>query len=105
VVAPRKIAISSGVAMGLLVKVVRPEYPLVAKTTGVEGTVVQQSRIGKDGSISEPRVVGGPPLLQQAAIDAVKQWIDRPYVFNGETVEVETTINVVFNLGSSTLMR
>jgi TonB family protein len=105
VVAPRKIAISSGVATGLLVKLERPEYPLVAKTTGVQGTVVLQARIGKDGSISEPRLVSGPPLLQQAAIDAVKRWIYRPYVLNGETVEVETTINVVFNLGSSTLMR
>jgi hypothetical protein len=63
VVAPRKIDIFGGVATGLLVKVVRPEYPLFAKTTGVQGTVVLQARIGKDGSISEPRVVSGPPLL------------------------------------------
>jgi TonB family protein len=102
--APRKIAISSGVATGLLVKEVRPVYPMMAKASGTQGTVVLQVRISKDGSVSEPRVISGPLVLQQAAIDAVKQWVYKPYILNGEPVDVDTTINLVFHLGSSTIM-
>ena len=97
--APRKIAISSGVATGLLAQQVKPDYPPAARTAGIQGTVNLQATIGTDGHVRNLKVVAGPSELQGAAIDAVKQWVYRPYVLNGEKVEVDTTINVVFHLG------
>jgi periplasmic protein TonB len=76
-----------------------PVFPAIAKATGTQGTVVLQAIISKTGTIENLRVVGGPGLLQQAALDAVKQWRYRPYKLNDQPVEVETTINVVFTLG------
>jgi TonB family protein len=94
----RQVAISS-VATGMVVKQVRPEYPMLAKERGISGMVVLQATIGTNGHILNLRVVGGPAELQQAAIDSVRQWVYKPYTLNGEPVEVETTVNVVFNIG------
>jgi len=58
-----------------------------------------QATISKVGSIQNLRVISGPPMLQQAALDAVRSWRYKPYLLNGDPVEVETTVNVVFNLG------
>jgi len=60
---------------------------------------VLQAMISKSGTIENLRVVSGPALLQQAALDAVKSWRYRPYLLNNLPVEVETTVNVVFTLG------
>jgi protein TonB len=76
-----------------------PIYPAIARAARVEGTVVLQAVISKGGTIENLHVTSGPAMLQQAAIDAVKQWRYRPYLLNGQPVEVETTINVVFTLG------
>jgi len=76
-----------------------PIYPAIARAARVEGTVVLQAVISKAGTIENLRVASGPAMLQQAALDAVKQWRYRPYLLNGQPVEVETTINVVFTLG------
>jgi periplasmic protein TonB len=76
-----------------------PVYPAIARAAGVQGTVMLQATISKMGTIENLRVVNGSPMLQQAAMDAVKQWRYRPFLLNGEPVEVETTINVVFSLG------
>lgn len=76
-----------------------PVYPAIARATGTQGTVILQAFISKTGTIENLRVASGPALLQQAALDAVKQWRYRPYLLNGEPVEVETTVNVVFTLG------
>jgi protein TonB len=81
----------------LLAKFV-PVYPAIAKAAGVHGTVVLQATISKSGTIENLRVIGGPLMLQQAALDAVKTWRYRPYLLNGEPVEVETTVNVVFEM-------
>jgi protein TonB len=67
---------------------------------GVSGTVVLAATISKSGTIENLRVLSGHPMLTQAAIDAVKTWRYRPYLLNHEPVEVETTINVVFSMGS-----
>jgi protein TonB len=91
-------AISSGVAAGLLIHKVVPQYPAIPRTMRLEGTVVLQAMISKSGTIENLRVVSGPALLQQAALDAVQQWRYRPYLLNGQPVEVETTINVEFKL-------
>jgi protein TonB len=96
---PKKINISSGVAAGMLLQKTQPTYPPIAKAARVQGTVVLQAKISKTGSIEDLRVVSGPAMLQQSALDAVKSWRYRPYLLNNEPVEVETTVNVIFTLG------
>jgi len=89
----------SSVAAGLLIRKVVPQYPPIAKAAHVEGAVVLAATISKVGTIINLRVVSGPPILQQAALDAVSQWRYRPYLLNGQPVEVETTVSVIFTLG------
>jgi protein TonB len=84
---------------GLLIRKVVPIYPAIARAARVEGTVVLQATISKNGTIENLRVISGSAMLQQAALDAVAQWRYRPYLLNGNPVEVETTVNVVFTLG------
>jgi len=95
---PKRVNISAGVAQGLLEHKVAPTYPMDAKAAGISGTVVLQVVIGRDGHIDNLKVVSGPGALQQAALDAVKDWVYRPYLLNGEPVEVVTTVNVIFTL-------
>ena len=95
---PKTVRVSSGVAQGNLVHQVMPVYPPMAKTARVQGVVVLHAIISKTGSIENLQVVSGHPMLQQAAIDAVKQWKYKPYYLNNEPVEVDTTINVNFEL-------
>jgi TonB family protein len=95
----RKIGISGGVAAGLLLEKSPPVYPPIAKAAHISGTVVLQAAISKTGIAEDLRVISGPPLLQQAAIDAVKTWRYRPYMLAGQPVRVETTVNVIFTLG------
>lgn len=90
--------ISSGVAEGMLIQKTIPRYPPIAVASRTQGTVVLQAMISKSGAIENLRVLSGSPMLQQAAIDAVSQWRYRPYLLDGQPVEVETTINVVFSL-------
>jgi protein TonB len=93
------IRVSSMVVEGLLVHKTIPVYPPIGVETRTQGTVVLQATISKAGTIENLRVAGGPPVLQQAALDAVKTWRYRPYLLDGQPVEVETTINVIFSLG------
>jgi peptidyl-prolyl cis-trans isomerase A (cyclophilin A) len=96
---PNRVNISAGAAVGMLVSKATPVYPVDAKKAGVSGTVVLSAVIGTDGIIKDLQVVSGPDLLQQAALDAVKQWRYRPYLSNGDPVEVRTTVNIIFTLG------
>jgi protein TonB len=82
----------------MLLRKVQPDYPPIARDARVSGTVVIQAKINKEGGIENLQVVSGPPMLQQAALDAVKQWRYRPYLLDGEPVEVLTTVNVFFSL-------
>ena len=82
----------------MLIQKTIPVYPPIAKATRTQGTVELQATISKSGTIENLRVISGSPMLQQAALDAVQQWIYRPYLLNGQPVEVETTVNVVFRL-------
>jgi periplasmic protein TonB len=90
--------VSSGVMQGMLIHKVIPVYPAVAQAVHASGTVVLQATISRTGVIENLRVVEGPPMLRQAALDAVKQWRYRPYTLNGQPVEVETTVDVQFTL-------
>jgi TonB family protein len=95
---PRKINISAGVAVGMLESKVDPVYPEEARAARVSGTVVLQATINTQGMVEEVRVVSGPAMLQQAALDAVKQWRYRPYLLNSTPVQVQTTVNVIFSM-------
>lgn len=98
--APEKVRVSSGVAEGMLVRKVTPNYPPLAVRAHIQGTVMLQATIGKDGMVQNLRVVSGPPLLIESAMDAVRQWRYQPFYLNGQPVEVETQINVHFTLGN-----
>lgn len=98
--APAKtLSISRGVMAGNLLLKTLPQYPAIAREARIQGIIVLQAGISKTGLIENLSVVSGPPMLRQAAIDAVQTWRYKPYLLNGDPVEVETTINVVFNLG------
>jgi periplasmic protein TonB len=98
---PKIVNISAGVAAAMLLKRTPVIYPPDAKTAGISGTVVLAAQINEYGSVESLRVVSGPSALQQAAMDAVKTWVYKPYLLNGEPVGVKTTVNVIFTLGSS----
>jgi len=83
---------------GNLIHRVQPDYPLPAKSARIQGEVVLAAIIGKDGSIQNLHVVKGHPILVKAALDAVQQWRYRPYLLNGDPVEVETQVTVNFVL-------
>jgi periplasmic protein TonB len=97
--ATRPVSISGGVSQGLLIQQVRPAYPALAIAARVQGPVVLVALISRAGTIENLRLVSGPPMLVQAAIEAIRQWRYRPYLLNGEPVEVETQITVNFTLG------
>jgi protein TonB len=90
--------VSSMVVEGMLLRKTVPVYPPIAHAAGVEGTVVLAAVIARDGTIQNLHVMSGSAMLQQAALDAVRTWRYRPYLLNGEPVEVETSINVIFKL-------
>jgi protein TonB len=98
VATPQRVRVSQGVSQGLLLRQVKPAYPPLARQARIQGVVVLQALISKDGSIQNLHLVSGHPMLAPAAIEAVKQWKYKPYYLNGEPVEVETTINVNFTL-------
>jgi protein TonB len=81
-----------------LINRVQPSYPPLARQTRIQGTVRLHAIIGKDGAVKELTLESGHPLLVQAALDAVRQWRYQPTLLNGEPVEVDTTIDVIFTL-------
>ena len=83
-----------------LVNKVQPEYPDEARKKHVSGNVRLHVVIARDGTVKSLEVVSGEPLLVQAAINAVRQWRYRPTTLNGEAVEVDTVIDVVFSLSA-----
>jgi len=93
--------VSEGVAAGQLIVPIQPRYPAIGIATHTQGTVVVAAIISTEGRIESLRVVSGPPMLVSAAVEAIRQARYRPWKLNGEPVEVETTINVVFSLGTN----
>ncbi|PYX88108.1 MAG: energy transducer TonB [Acidobacteria bacterium] len=98
VATPQRVRVSQGVSQGLLIKKVQPPYPPLARQARIQGQVLLQAEISKDGSIQNLRLISGHPMLAPSAIEAVKQWRYKPYYLNGEPVEVETQITVIFSL-------
>jgi periplasmic protein TonB len=99
-VTPQRVRISQGVTKGLLIQKVEPQYPPLARSARVQGDVVLSAVIDTNGQITNLQLVSGHPMLVPAAIAAVKQWRYKPYLLNGQPVEVETTITVIFSLSS-----
>lgn len=97
-VAVQRVRISQGVTKGLLVYRAELEYPKIARAARIQGNVVLQAIINRDGAIQDLQVVSGHPMLVPAAIASVKLWRYKPYLLNGQPVEVETTINVIFSI-------
>src|SRR6202050_2427710 len=97
--APTRIKVGGQVQAANLLHQVLPVYPAIAKTGHVSCTVGLHAVIAKDGTIQELQYVSGPALLMRAAMDAVHEWRYHPTMLNGEPVEVDTTIDVVFSLG------
>jgi len=95
---PTRVRVSSGVSNGLLIRKVNPVYPPLARQARISGTVLLQAQISKDGSIENLQLISGHPMLAPAAIEAVKQWKYKPYLLNGEPVEVDTQVQVNFTL-------
>jgi periplasmic protein TonB len=98
--APKRIRIGGNVQQAKMARMVQPVYPQIAKSAHIQGTVILHAIIAKDGSVQELQYVSGPPLLMKNAMDAVRQWRYQPTLLNGDPVEVDTTISVVFTLGS-----
>jgi protein TonB len=98
--AVQRVRISQGVTQGLLIFRIEPTYPPLAQQARIQGVVVMTALIDKGGNVQRLQVVSGHPLLAPAAIEAVKQWRYKPFVLNGQPLEVETTVTVNFHLRS-----
>jgi periplasmic protein TonB len=90
----------SHMSEGNLIRKVQPVYPALARSARIQGVVVLEATISKQGTIENLRLLSGHPMLAPSAIDAVRQWRYRPYILNGEPVEVETQITVNFSLAN-----
>ena len=98
VATPQKVRVSQGVSQGLLIKKVQPPYPPLARQARIQGQVVLQADISKDGTIQNLRLISGHPMLAPSAIEAVKQWRFKPGLKNGKPVIVRAQIEVNFRL-------
>ena len=96
--APQRVRVSPGVSKGLLTYRIEPTYPPLARQARIQGIVVLTAVIDKGGNIQNLQVVSGHPMLAPAAIEAVKQWRYKPFLLNGQPLEVETAVTVTFSL-------
>lgn len=96
----KRVRLAQRVVEANLIHDVAPTYPPEAGRARIQGTVVLLAVIGKDGSVEDVRVESGLPILAEAAIDAVKRWRYKPYMLNGEPVEVDSRITINFTLSS-----
>ena len=97
-VVPQRVRVSEDIVQGLMLKKVPPVYPPLAKQARIQGTVLLKVTISKSGDVENLQLISGHPMLAPAAIEAVKQWKYKPYLLNGEPVEVETQVQVNFTL-------
>jgi len=93
-----RIKVGGNVSAARLLNKISPVYPPLARQTRISGTVRLHAIIAKDGTVQQLEILSGHPLLVQAALDAVRQWRYQPTLLNGEPVEVDTTVDVIFSL-------
>ena len=98
---PQRVEVAAWQISGLIVKKVAPVYPPMARKARIQGTVILRVQIGKSGSVDSIQVVSGHPTLVPAAIEAVKQWEYKPYLLNGEPVDVETRVTLNFTIAGN----
>lgn len=98
---PMRVRVSQAVTQGMIISKVQPTYPPDARAARIQGSVIIAAIIGKDGNVQSERLISGHPLLAPAAMDAVKQWKYRPYLLNGQAVEVDTQVTVNFVLATN----
>ena len=97
---PAGATVSSEEANQLLIKKEFPLYPLVAKESRIQGTVLIEAVIGTDGKIKQKRVIASPsPILSASSLECVSHWEYKPYHVNGVPEEVDTLISVAYTLG------
>jgi protein TonB len=94
----QRIRVGGNVQAAMLMRQTRPVYPPLARQARIQGTVKLQAIISRDGTIQQLQVMSGHPLLVPSALEAVKQWVYKPTLLNGEPVEVVTVIDVNFTL-------
>ena len=97
---PQRIRVGGNVQAAMAVRAPKPAYPQLAKQARIQGVVRLNAVIGKDGTIQDLKAASGHPLLVPAALEAVKQWLYKPTLLNGEPVEVVTVIDVNFTLSN-----
>jgi periplasmic protein TonB len=95
---PERIRIMQGVTQGLLIRKVQPKYPKEARKKHVQGSVLMHALISKTGEVADLQLISGDALLVPSALKAVKQWKYKPYLLEGQAVEVETEITVNYAL-------
>jgi TonB family protein len=95
---PTRVRVSGYEIAPNLIQQVKPIYPQEAKDARIQGVVVFETDISKDGFVTAVRVVTGHPLLIQSAMDAVRQWVYKPVLLNGQAVDVVSTVTVNFTL-------
>ncbi len=93
-----KVRLNQGLMERLQIRKVSPTYPEAAKKGHIQGTVVMQVIIGKEGKINDVRVISGPPELTDSAVDAARQWQYKPFLLMGRPVEVDTQIMINYTL-------
>src|SRR5271166_893480 len=98
--APQRVKQGGNVTAASILTQTRPLYPPLARQARIQGNVVLHAIIDKEGKVAQLEVISGHPLLVQSALDAVKQWRYKPTLLNGDPVEVDTTIQVTFTMGS-----
>jgi TonB family protein len=96
--APKQLTVSAEKMSGNILTKAVPIYPPDAKKAKIQGKVVLSVVISKAGNVENIRVLSGPQELQQSAIDAVRQWTYKPYLLNGDAIEVKTTVNIIYSL-------
>jgi len=90
--------VSRDLAQANILQKVPPQYPQLAMSARVQGTVQLSVVIGPDGHVEQAIPVGGPQMLRTAAADAVQQWVYKPFLMNGQPATVGTTVDIVFQL-------
>jgi len=98
---PKRVRVSEGVMQGLLTKKVVPEYPEEARKKHITGSVVMKAIISQEGDVQRLLLLSGDPLLVPPAVEAAKQWKYKPYLLQGQPVEVETKITIMFSLSGN----
>ncbi len=98
---PASEAIPESASQGLLIRKINPSYPELARKARVQGRVILDALIGRNGTVLSLAAVSGNPLLVESALDAVKQWKYKPYMVDDQPVAVQTQMQVTFTLSDS----